>query len=176
MFLLAVVMENKFIKFGSPEMPWLVAQTRPGEADLAARNISRQRFEVYNPKCLQRVGKTQKVIPLFRGYLFVLAAEGWQFLSSTAGIIRLLMSGERPATVSDSVIDDLRSKENRKGIIILPKKQRFHVGQRVRISSMPWMTGIYEGQKGRDRVAVLMSWLNCSGVTLLVNEANLVAA
>jgi transcription antitermination factor NusG len=77
----------------------------------------------------------------------------------------LLMNGEHPAHVPDTVLDELRSREGRNGLITLPPPlspaPRFRPGDRVRIKSgaLVGFKGLVEGLRPHERVAVLLQLL-----------------
>ena len=63
-----------------------------------------------------------------------------------AGVLRLITNGgEGPAHVPDRIIDELRAREGRDGLITLPRQprpgDRFQPGDRVRITGGP-LTGL----------------------------------
>ena len=76
------------------------------------------------------------------------------------GVIRLLMDGDRPARVADTIIDDIRAREVG-GIVRLPKPPPFRSGDRVRVLRGPFEGhfGLYDGMAPHERVYVLLSLL-----------------
>jgi transcription antitermination factor NusG len=70
------------------------------------------------------------------------------------------MDGIKPARVADQIIDDLRKRE-RNGLVQLPKREMFHVGDQVRILQGPFAghLGLYAGMRAHERVLVLLALL-----------------
>lgn len=159
---------------------WSVASVKPGALSLAEVNLQRQQFEFYSPKIIRKVRDARgcygpKKFQLFPGYLFVFVIDRWRSLLSTFGINGVLMDQERPAVLRDGVIEAIRAREA-DGVVVL-QKSKFRQGQRVRVISGPLMfeLGIYEGQRERDRVSVLMQLLG-RPVRATFKEDNLAAA
>lgn len=148
---------------------WVVACTKPQHEFIAARNVSRQGCEYYLPRFYDR--QSRRVRVLFPSYIFVkLLNERFHFLFSTAGVTRLLTStGGLPSPVPLAVIDSIQMME-REGLVHLPDRDEFTVGQSVVVTHGPFKSqiGIYQGMNGRDRVTVLLSLfghrskINCS--------------
>lgn len=117
----------------------------------------RARYETWFPMIRQR----RRIIPLYPTYLLVnLVQPQWHQISKTPHVIRIIMSGDRPAPLPDSVVADLRKRE-RDGIVRLPRAPRLRPGQEVRIigGSFEGRLGLYQGQSGRDRERVLLEFL-----------------
>jgi len=70
----------------------------------------------------------------------------------------LLRSGERLAMVPDECVTTLQAREDREGLVKLPRALRFRVGQRVRITlgAFTGLSGIYcgSGKRNRDYVSL----------------------
>jgi transcription antitermination factor NusG len=129
---------------------WVVAVTWPRYERRVARAFAREGFEFYLPKVRtphQRIG------PLFPRYIFAGPPEQWVALRQIYGVSRLLRSGERLATVPDECVTTLRAREDREGLVRLPRALRFRVGQRVRITlgAFTGLSGIYIGNGKRNR-------------------------
>jgi hypothetical protein len=62
--------------------------------------------------------------------------------------------------VPDSLINDIKSRE-RGGLVVLPKRDAFQIGEQVRITAGAFSgcLGLYQGQRARDRVLVLLALL-----------------
>jgi transcriptional antiterminator RfaH len=70
------------------------------------------------------------------------------------------MDGLRPAKVPDSVIEEIRSRE-RNGVVVLPTREEFKVGDRVKVMHGPFAghLGLYAGMRPHERVLVLLALL-----------------
>lgn len=143
---------------------WNVVQTYPQALGLAVTNFKRQGFDYYSPRCRDRVSRGGRIRwqvgQLFTNYVFVRGHNRWRSLLSTFGVCRLLMSeSERPAVVPESFVADLMCRTNEEGLVVLAKS-KFSVGQTLELrcggtSSLV----LFDGQKSRDRVFVLMNML-----------------
>jgi transcription antitermination factor NusG len=136
---------------------WSVAQTYPLCEDKAINHLRRQSFEVYLPKVVSP--SSNRLVPLFRGYVFVVVAEQWHRIMSTIGVLRLLLSGDSPARLPTDFIDALRSVETDGGTIELPP--RFRVGDQVRVRGGHFkdLVGLYAGIAPHASERVLMNIL-----------------
>jgi transcription antitermination factor NusG len=100
--------------------------------------------------------------PMFPGYIFVRA----DWCRGALGV------------VPQHVIDELRAREGRDGIIRLdpPRRRKYRAGQMVRAtprSLLSGLTGIVTGMSGEDRVKVLFDLLGRKTAVTL-REAELV--
>ena len=153
---------------------WSVARLQPQRERLALKCLALYGFETYMPRvretrtssqvvCLVGTVRRRRVEvekPLFPGYCFILIQLQWHGVYSAAGVIRLLMDGDHPARVADTIIDDIRKREVG-GIVRLPKPPPFRSGDRVRVVRGPFEGhfGLYDGMAPRERVYVLLSLL-----------------
>ena len=149
---------------GKPGAP-RIALPRPGRfrgLSATAPRPSRQR-------------SAQDAAALFPGYCFVLVALQWHRAAKAPGVICLVSSGEAPAKVPDKMIDDLKKREGRDGLIVLPSAPGFQRGDVVRITGgiLAGQVALYEGMRGSERIAVLFRWLG-SERTVLVPKADVV--
>jgi transcriptional antiterminator RfaH len=138
---------------------WAVAITQPQQEAKVVIHAERSGFECYLP-LYRTVHK--RLTPLFPRYVFVDARGFWRQLLSTIGINGVIMDGNKPATLSDEIIDAIRLRCDRNGVFIPPPKPRkFGYGQRVRVDCGPMLglTGIVRRMRGRDRVEILISML-----------------
>ena len=101
---------------------WSVAQTKPGQLDLALVNLARQGYGTFKPSFEKRkLDRRRKPIvvtePLFLIYVFVelLDDQRWTPINSTFGINRLLTRQAtdseylEPAVIADSFSSNLMS-------------------------------------------------------------------
>jgi transcription antitermination factor NusG len=143
---------------------WAAAQLQPQRDGLALHCLRQAGFEVYAPRLRERRSVNgRKVIRtplLFPGYAFVFVQLQWHTARWAPGVVRLVMDGVGPAAVPDSVISALKARE-RGGLIELPRRPKFHCGDRVKIlhGAFIGLTGLYHGQKPRERIEVLLSLL-----------------
>ena len=101
--------------------------------------------------------------PMFPRYLFIHLGEGiddWGPIRSTVGISTLVRFGQVPAHVPERLITELRSREDSKGVLVIPAKV-LKKRQELRISEGPFegYEGLFEANSGKDRVIILLKIL-----------------
>jgi len=144
---------------------WCCAQTEPQREAAAQHFLNLAGYATYLPRLRtvrSRGGrKVELRPPLFPGYLFLTIVDGrWWSARWCPGIVRLLTAGDMPMPVPDAIIDEIRSRE-RGGLVVLPKREVFQVGDQVRITAGAFSGrfGLYQGQRARERVLVLLGLL-----------------
>jgi transcriptional antiterminator RfaH len=140
---------------------WTVAQTESQREHIAAQFLKQDHFEIYLPKILIRHGAHERVAPLFPGYLFVEIVERWWPVRWSVGVVRLLMADDHPARVSDRLMEAIKKREGRDGLIKLPKPRSLECGDQVKIlrGSFEGRIGIYQGQSNAQRSRILLDLL-----------------
>lgn len=136
---------------------WAVAQTESLRERTAQRWLDAE-FQTYLPVIRSA---TDRFVPLFPSYLFVKVGEiGWSRINSSVGIVQMLLAGDQPAKLKDSIIAELKGRE-RNGVVRLPKPQPFRIGDKVRVihGSFVDLVGLYDGMSMRDRQFVLLELL-----------------
>jgi len=160
---------------GNQTLQWLVVRTKPNREKWAAENVARQGRIPYLPSISSIVTKGGRTLavsrPLFTSYLFVQTDEQWKFLMNTYGVIGVVLNGDKPAILPDDVIQQLRSKEDEQGLVVLPKP-RFIPGQSVRITDGAFVNrqGIYYGQADKERQQVLLDILGRKTKVLIADD------
>ncbi len=148
--------------------PWLVVRTQPNRENIAAFHVERQGYKFFLPKeeiqVLKLGRKIKRTVVLFPRYLFVrLSKDGrWMSLRGTKGVSQVVMTGECPSMMPNSVMRELQAFTGKDGIIKLYKpKPRFKKGQAVKVTAGPfqYFTGLYEGQSAHEREIVLLELL-----------------
>jgi transcription antitermination factor NusG len=137
-------------------MTWAVVQTEAQREHAVRLLLMRRQYETYFP----RIKVRQRIVPLFPSYLFVrLISRQWYGVMWTPHVIRLLMAGDRPAQLSEDVVNEIRKREHN-GLVKLPSRQ-FRKGQNVQITrgSFKGYIGLYEGISGKDRQRILLELL-----------------
>lgn len=154
---------------------WIVVRTKPRCENWAAANLERQGFVCYCPKTAEVVGRGMRrytvARALFPGFLFVQLAENrWRTILSTYGVTGPIMVGESPGYIRAKAIEELKEREDRDGLIVLPSKR---IGSRVQVTRGPMLhrTGIFQGMSGPDRVRVLMEFLGRKITVLIAQNA-----
>jgi len=143
---------------------WCAARFEPHRERLAVHCLELNGYEVYFPRLRERrISHGRKIEvrpPLFPGYAFIAIELRWHTARWTAGVLGLIMGGIQPARVPDVVIAEIRARE-RGGLVVLPRREEFCTGEAVRVTHGPFsgQLGLYQGQRPRERVLVLLALL-----------------
>jgi transcriptional antiterminator RfaH len=143
---------------------WCCARTELRREATASHFLALSGFTTYTPKLRElraRNGwKVERVVPLFPSYIFVEITDGWWDARWCVGVLSLIMAGDRPAPVADSIIDEIRSRE-RNGAVTLPRRSGLRIGEPIKVSGglFAGHLGLYAGQRAHERVLVLLSLL-----------------
>jgi transcription antitermination factor NusG len=150
-------------------MSFWVAMIDRRREELAINCLKLAEYDVYSPHVREARNGHHRVVPLFPSYVFLAVAErGWWAARWSPGVIRLVLSGhEKPATVPDQIVAELRGREDRNGLVRLPKPSRlngaaqFAPGDAVRVKSGPMsgLSGLVQGMKPHARVELLLQML-----------------
>lgn len=137
-------------------MNWWCVQTEPQREQLVHLLLKRHGFEPYAP----RIKHHGRIAWLFPTYVFVAAREQFYSVLWMPGVVRLLMSGDRPAHLGAEIIAELHQRESKDGFVKLPATGP-QKGDQVRIirGSFKGQIAICEGMRGKDRVRVLLELL-----------------
>jgi transcriptional antiterminator RfaH len=154
---------------------WCCARLQPHHERLGLHCLELNGYVTYFPRLREwrrSHGRRIEVRPaLFPGYAFIVIELQWHTARRTVGTLGLIMDGNRPARVPDAVITEIRSRE-RNGLVELPRHE-LAVGDRVRVTQGPMrgLDGLYEGQRPRERVLVLLAVLGaCRRVELAAGD------
>ena len=139
---------------------WSVAQLEANRERLAQHCLELAGFPVYAPRVAVTAKTRRTTALLFPGYAFVQIVHGWWHARWSAGVLRLILSGDAPARVPDHVIAELRGRE-RNGLVVLPQPPRLKRGDHLRIVAGPFQgrLALYAGQAPHQRVMVLLAIL-----------------
>ena len=165
---------------------WHVVETHPQEEQKANYNLRRQNFETFLP-LFGRLVATKKgarkvnLRALFPGYMFVQFDANitpWSCINSTFGAKRILMTGGAPGRISDSVMDSIRSRVDKFGVMLEDRFAEWYglVNKRLLIQE-----GAFAGHSGMcvyadaDRVKILLAILGRDTVIILPRAQAVVA-
>lgn len=123
---------------------WYVVQLRPNCVDIAEKNLRRQRFGVFSPRCRvkrNRAGRQREIETLlFPGYVFVsfdTQDARWRAINSTYGVSQMVTMGTAgPRSVPTALIDEIRIRCDLQDVLLPPED--FQPGDRVRVTSGPF--------------------------------------
>jgi transcription antitermination factor NusG len=140
---------------------WCVARVASRLEAFVIERLEAEGFEAFAPKIHSA---NRRVIPLFFGYLFVHVVELWQPIARIHGVGGLIKFGDAPAKCPDAEIDQLRSRMDGDGVIVLPKqpaKVRFAKGDRILVTGGPLqgVRGLHSGMSAAQREIVLIDLL-----------------
>ena len=159
-------------------MPYAVIVTKPNHEAIAAINLHRQGFSYYYPRFQhKKPNATTTIKPLFPRYMFVFVGQVWRSLSGTRGVSYLLMGERGPQLVPDSLINNIKAREDKNGLYQLTAPPKFIPGEKVKTEEGPLqgLPLVYVGMAGHDRVKVLVNLLG-RAVMATIEEKPLVAA
>jgi transcriptional antiterminator RfaH len=162
---------------GLAGMSWIVVRSEPLRELTARRFLELAKFSVYLPRIRERQAKggrrIERLRPLFPSYIFVGFRGGrWWDARWCVGVAAVIMAGDGPAQLGDHVIDELRARE-RGGAVELPRREKFKVGDRVKVLQGPFADhfGLYAGQRAHERVLVLLALLGSTQRVELPRES-----
>jgi transcriptional antiterminator RfaH len=146
--------------------PWYCVECQPCQETRAARELRNQSFMVFLPRLVVEHTKRGTVmVPLFPKYLFVsfdVVTPRWRSIHSTFGVRRLMScNAETPLTVPENLMAMLIVNAGPDQVFdFRPAGPRFHVEQRLRVTSGPFEN--FEGlctATGPRRVSLLLEFL-----------------
>jgi transcription antitermination factor NusG len=152
----------------TPEAYWTIARTDLNSERKAARFLGLAKFETYLPFVKERRITCGRIWyqerPLWPNYILIRIVSGfWWNARWCVGVSAILRGGAdgHPAKLADSVVDEIRAREQ-SGVVVLPEKPRFKRGDSIKVIAGPFSghAGLYEGQKGSERVLVLLRLFN----------------
>jgi transcriptional antiterminator RfaH len=155
---------------------WSVVRTKFRKELSAALNLQKQGYHIYCPKYLKRTTHARKTkyvaAPLFPNYLFIKIDpdfQRWRSILSTIDVEELLCHGDRPAKVPDTVIEDIKHRENDKGLVELLPWAEWQPGQKLRVVAGAFVdkVGILQDLPDVDRVRLLLDILG-AGIAVSV--------
>lgn len=149
-------------------MAWYAAHTHSGAEARALWHIERQGFSAYLPRYMKQRRHARKTdwiqAPLFPRYLFVwfeVAKQRWQAIQSTIGVRYLICGEQAPLMVPQRLIEELRSREDERGLIDMARQAPFRRGDRVQLTAGALIDqiGVFECCSDDERAVVLLHLL-----------------
>jgi len=144
---------------------WACAQVAPQQERAAQHFLQLRGFESYCPRLRvtrrQHGRKIELRPPLFVSYLFIWIVAGrWWDARWCPYVSRIILNGAQPAVVPDGVISEIKARE-RGGLVELPKREEFRMGEAVRVTHGPLVgcVGLYAGMRPHERCLVLLALL-----------------
>ncbi|RUO78420.1 transcription/translation regulatory transformer protein RfaH [Pseudidiomarina taiwanensis] len=146
---------------------WYVVRSKPRQEQRAKLNLENQGIKTCLPMLdiekIKRGKKTLATEPLFPGYLFIEVDDftaSFHKVRNTFGVSKILMFGERPATLSHAQIEAMSELNEAK-----EKAQKYALpqsGEEVEITEGPFKGFLAKVVKldGEERCIVLINWLS----------------
>ena len=144
---------------------WYVVYSKPRKEEQVQFHLGLKGIETFFPRLRMPggAGRKKRITPLFPNYLFVradLAAEAHCVIWSP-GVKRIVSFSDRPAPLEESVIQFLKERADKDGII--QAQSRLVSGQQVEIIGGPFngFIGIIENPpNAKGRVQILLKLLS----------------
>lgn len=162
-------------------MNWYCVHTKPSkEAQAVAHLRTTLGLDTYFPRLKQQrtIRRLRRVVtrPLFPRYFFCRfdLSAGYRAVRYAPDVIDVVSSGEDPAVVADVIIAELKSWAG-EAVDVITLGPGLQPGDLVEITDGP-MRGlqavILRQRSDRDRVAVLLSMLEC-GAQMIISRTQL---
>jgi len=144
-------------------MTWYALQHKPAQGDRALQHLQNQDIACFYPKITVekiKAGKrTKKLEPLFPGYLFVNLKQtdpAWAKLRSTRGVLRIVGFANKPAAISDDVIQHIKDS-----LDSVAEQGGIKPGQAVQLNEGPFegINAIFQAYDGEARAIVLINFM-----------------
>ena len=119
-------------------MKWYLVKTKPLNEYKVIKNYTRAGIECFNPEYLETNHRGEYVkTPLFKTYLFVNTdlKRNFNILKYARGVSHLVAFGNKQVELDNSVIDSLRKRLDKSGLIRMNFSTRFTKGDSVRIKT-----------------------------------------
>ena len=145
---------------------WCAIHTHARAEDKAAHHLRRQGFTVFLPKYLKQRKHARRIdwvkAPLFSRYLFVAVdpmVTPWRAILSTVGVADMIRFGDRPAEVPSAIIDEIRARQDERGLVTQHTGGTLTKGDRVQIIAGPFneLDGLFECTDDDKRTTILLS-------------------
>ncbi len=144
-------------------MTWYALQHKPAQGDRALQHLQNQDIACFYPKIsvekIKGGKRSKKLEPLFPGYLFVNLEQTdpmWSKLRSTRGVLRIVGFANKPAPISDAVIQHIKES-----LDSVAEQGGIKPGQAVQLSEGPFegINAIFQAYDGEERAIVLVNFM-----------------
>ena len=142
---------------------WFILQFKSNSHNIAAKNLSRQGFEIFLPLHDTTSRRTSRFIntskPLFPGYMFIKfdrAESEWHKINSTYGVSRLITFNSILKSIPKIFVDHLMKRYDLSGKLLPIKK--LEKGDQVKVLKGPFANFIatVEKYEADQRIWILM--------------------
>ncbi|MEQ5814537.1 transcription/translation regulatory transformer protein RfaH [Marinobacter sp. NFXS11] len=144
-------------------MTWYALQHKPAQGDRALQHLQNQDIACFYPKIsvekIKGGKRSKKLEPLFPGYLFVNLEPTdpmWSKLRSTRGVLRIVGFANKPAPISNAVIQHIKES-----LDSVAEQGGIKPGQAVELSEGPFegINAIFQAYDGEERAIVLVNFM-----------------
>ncbi|WP_430414986.1 transcription/translation regulatory transformer protein RfaH [Marinobacter adhaerens] len=144
-------------------MTWYALQHKPAQGDRALLHLQNQDIACFYPKIsvekIKGGKRSKKLEPLFPGYMFVNLEQSdplWSKLRSTRGVLRIVGFANKPAPISDAVIQHIKES-----LDSVAEQGGIKPGQAVQLSEGPFegINAIFQAYDGEERAVVLVNFM-----------------
>ena len=142
---------------------WFILQFKSNSHNIAAKNLSRQGFEIFLPLHDTTSRRTSRFIntskPLFPGYMFIKfdrAESVWHKINNTYGVSRLITFNSILKSIPTIFVDHLMKRYDLSGKLI--PIQKLKKGDHVTVLKGPFANFIatVEKYEADQRISILM--------------------
>ena len=142
---------------------WFILQFKSNSHDLAAKNLTRQGFEIFLPLHDTTSRRSSRFMdaskPLFPGYMFIRfdrAESKWHKINNTYGVSRLITFNSILKSIPTTFVDSLMMRYDLSGKLLPIKK--LEKGDHVTILKGPFTNFIatVEKYEADERICILM--------------------
>jgi len=150
---------------------WYVAHTHAQGEVKSQLNLERQGFKTYLPRYMKERRHARRIdkvaMPLFKRYIFIcmdITQTRWRNIQSTIGVQNLVCVGDTPAPIDESIIHEIRKRENEAGFVQVDSSPKLNKGDSIRVSNGPFsnLEGLFDAHSDSLRVTVLLNILGGS--------------
>ena len=144
-------------------MTWYALQHKPAQGDRALAHLQNQDIACFYPKIqvekIKAGKRTHKLEPLFRGYMFVNLEQtdpSWAKLRSTRGVVRVVSFANKPAGISDDVIQQIKDS-----LDSVTQQGGLKPGEAVQLGEGPFegINAVFQAYDGEERAIVLINFM-----------------
>lgn len=162
-------------------MSWALVMTAPH----TERSVSKRLLETGIEHLLVkrrkmriwRGRKLERLVAAFPRYIFVKVHDTWEAIRNIIGVVDFVRIGLKPADISEEVINGLRSRLDRDGVLPVEEKSRFQFGERIVIRGTRAVSGheaLFQFPLHGGRVCILQEWFG-RFMPVEVNEDDLMS-
>ena len=163
----------KMAKKEIKESIWVLIYTKARQEMKANENLRRQGFKTFLPLIAptNKNSEPKSLVPVFPRYLFVqinFELDNWTSIRSSYGVSHFVMFSEKFNSIPNNIIKLIQDRFNEVGIYKEDiSAVDYQEGDLVTIEKgrFAGIEGIFLSKKSKDRVRLLLKFLNTSAVT-----------